>query len=430
LANYVLRSKSYFRTINTAYINTVKGISINAEKSLTQHALNYGLKLESTNSSRPWSEDRLVQETGAHQITIKNRMADMDGQNLSLYLSDKIKFYFENQKAVFTPSIRYENRQSIPKNLNTYIIGVPAAASEIKKQTNQFLSPSLRLDLQQSPNINSFFSYSKNTRPVSAAEKTGTYDSFSYTGNGQGYAILGNPHLKNESSHAFEVGFSAKPNAAMNIQVSSFYNSYSNFIEYIIQNPDPINYPTISYGLYRPENIGQARTWGAEISTQVNLEKLISSWQGMYVDFALGAVNGTAKNTKTGARNFLPSIAPMKAHFTFGYKHPQKLYGISLSGNFVDDKQAPIDVVMSGVELPRYHIPKSHLFDANAFWNINKNLKINLSILNISNQRYWNYANSRKLAAPKSSTDIATLNEIERQVMPGRSINLSMQLTY
>jgi hemoglobin/transferrin/lactoferrin receptor protein len=431
LANYVLSGKTNYRTIETSYLNKLNGLSIDAEKKLSAHAINYGFKLETSSSQRPWREDRLVIATGEHQITNKNRMADMDGQTIAAYVNDRISFDLLGQSSTLTPGVRFEQRKLSPQNLKTYIIGVPAAAKEIQEETSHFVTPSLRLDMQHTPTLSSFAAFSRNTRPVSAAEKTGTYDSFSYTGTGQGYAILGNPKLKNETSDAFELGLNAQPTPGLELQVSGFYNRYQNFIDYVIQAPDLVNYPTISFGLYRPENIGKAATWGAEVSAQFRFEQWSPALRGTTAHFALGAANGTAENSKTGQRDFLPSVAPMKASFGLRYDDPSKLFGAALNGIYVDAKQPPVDVVSGGgVTAPRFAMPSYSLFDVNAYWNIQKNLKLNLAVYNVSNQKYWDYANSRKLAAMKNASDAAAALEIERQVMPGRSVVLSVQLSY
>lgn len=431
LANYVLSGKANYRTIETAYLNKLNGLSIDAEKKLNSHALNYGFKLETSNSQRPWKEDRLVIATGEHQITNKNRMADMDGQIIAAYVNDKIGFDLLGQSSTLTPGVRFEQRKLTPQNLRTYILGVPAAAKEIQEETSRFVTPSLRLDIQHTPSLSSFTAFSRNTRPVSAAEKTGTYDSFSYTGAGQGYAILGNPKLKNETSDAFELGLNARPHSGVELQLSGFYNRYQNFIDYVIQPADLVNYPTITFGLYRPENIGKAATWGGEVSAQFRLEEWSPALRGTSAYFALGAANGTAENSKTGRRDFLPSVAPMKASYGLRYDDPSKLFGAALNGIYVDAKQPAIDVVSGGGETaPRFALPSYSLFDVNAYWNIQKNLKLNLAVYNLSNQKYWDYANSRKLAAMKGANDAAAALEIERQVMPGRSVVLSVQLSY
>lgn len=431
LANYVLSGKTNYRTIETSYLNKLNGLSIDAEKKLNAHAINYGFKLETSNSQRPWREDRLVIATGEHQITNKNRMADMDGQTIAAYVNDKIGFDLLGQSSTLTPGVRFEQRKLTPQNLKTYIIGVPAAAKEIQEETSRFVTPSLRLDIQHTPSLSSFAAFSRNTRPVSAAEKTGTYDSFSYTGTGQGYAILGNPRLKNETSDAFELGLNARPHPGVELQVSGFYNRYQNFIDYVIQPPDLVNYPTITFGLYRPENIGKAATWGGEVSAQFRLGEWSPAMRGTTAHFALGAANGTAENSKTGQRDFLPSVAPMKASYGLRYDDPSKLFGAALNGVYVDAKQPAIDVVSGGgVIAPRFSMPSYSLFDVNAYWNIQKNLKLNLAVYNLSNQKYWDYANSRKLAAKKDANDTAAALEIERQVMPGRSVVLSVQLSY
>lgn len=435
LADYVLGGKAYLRRIETAFNNKVQGMSVDAEKRLGKHYVNYGIKFENSSSARPWREDRSVLATGAHQITSKNRMADMDGRSYTAQLSDEIAFDFAGQPARLTPSLRLFHRSLTPKNLHTYVVGVPSAAKELHEDSTRYLNPGLRLQLTHLHSelvaLSSYFAFSQNTRPVSAAEKTGTYDSFSYTGAGQGYAILGNPQLKNESGKAFEMGLNAQVDAAVALQGTVYYNRYQDFIEYVIQAPDPVNYPTITYGLYRPENIGKASTWGGEISAQIQFGKYAGSWQGYSAHLAAGVGNGSAENVKTGQRNFLASVAPAKLSMQLAYDDAAKLFGAALAVVHVREKQAANEVIAnSTLNAPRFTVPSHSVLDFNGYWSLRKNLKLNVAIYNLSNRKYWDYANSRKLAAVKNAADVAAQAEIERQVMPGRSAVVSLQWHY
>ena len=418
-ATYVLGGKTYLRNINTAYLNRLLGVRVDAEKKQEHALLSYGFKWEQSQHERPWKEDRLHLADNSHQITQKNRMADMENNNFSLYINHQTQFTLAGMASDFTSALRYEHRRSTPKNLQNYLIYIPNGASEIKEETQYVLVPNIAFQFKPSERLTAHVHLSQNTRFVSAAEKTGTFDSFSYTGASQGYAILGNPDLKNERNQALEFGFKMQVNAQTNWQWNGFYNRYTNFIEYTLQAADPIHYPNITYGLYRPENLGEARTWGMELQAQHQF----SSWQGSGLQAAIGTTNGRIRNEKTGQENFLASIAPLKASLRFFYDEPMKKYGYSIAAVSSKGKQAPNDV-LSPSATPRFKVPAFSRFDLSAYWTIQRNLKLSVAIDNLSNKKYWDYASSRKLATPNNS---ATSDEVERLVMPGRSASINLQ---
>ena len=75
--------------------------------------------------------------------------------------------------------------------------------------------------------------------------------------------------------------------------------------------------------------------------------------------------------------------------------------------------------------MPRFRIAGATVADLAAYWNIGKNIKLNVGIYNLGDKRYWDYATSRSLAA---GLDAATLADIERQTRPGR--NAAAMLTF
>jgi hemoglobin/transferrin/lactoferrin receptor protein len=422
-ATYVLGGKTFFRTINTAYLNRLLGLRMDAEKKIEQHQLSYGLKWEQSQHERPWQELRLNRLDNTQQITNKNRMADMQNDNFSLYLNNQSRFTFAAMTADITADIttglRYEQRKSTPKNLHTYLIHIPKGANEIKDETQHAYVPNLAVHFKTSDKLTAHIQLSQNTRFVSAAEKTGTFDSFSYTGAGQGYAILGNPKLNNERNLALEFGIKKQVNSQTNWQWNGFYNRFKDFIEYTLQAPDPINYPNITYGLYRPENLGNAQTWGMELQAQHHF----SSWQGSRLQAAIGNANGRIRNEKTGQENFLASVAPLKASINLSYDAPSQVFGYSIAAVANKGKQAANDVLSPSAS-PRFKVPGYSRFDLSAYWNLQRNLKLSAAVYNITNKKHWDYANSRKLAEPNNS---ATSNDVERLVMPGRSASLNLQ---
>lgn len=424
-ADYVSGGQKYIRDINTGYFNDSKGLSLDATKQLgVGNLLSYGLLYEQLESRRPWNEDRLVVATGAHQYTSKYRMADMDTDKFAAYVRGEFGFVLGGHQATLTPGLRAEQRKLTPQNLSKYAVAVPNAAKEIKEQTDSFLTPSLNLSVELVPNFNAYAQYSRGTRLPSAAERTGTYDSFSYTAAGNGYAVLGNPDLKKETSNAFELGLKGAPTPGVEFSASVFNTQYSNFIEYATQPADPVNYPTITAGLYRPENIGKARIYGAEFNAHFTLGQWLPSMKGYSVNLAAGASKGTSENTATGKKADLPSVQPYKANATFAYD--SDIAGAAFTASTARGKRAASDV-LTGSTTTMFEVPGYSVFDLTAYWNINQHVVLSGGVYNLGDKKYWDYASSRSLPA---ATTAATLADIERQSRPGRNYAFNLKVIY
>lgn len=426
-ADYVSGGQNYVRAINTGYYNDSKGVSMDASKQLGAGSLlSYGLLYEQQQSRRPWTEDRLVVKTGAHQYTTKSRMADMDTDRFAAYVRGELDFTLAGHAATLTPGLRGEYRKLTPQNLQNYLVAVKGAASEIKQESDSAMTPSLNLSVELSKDFNAYAQYTRGSRMPSAAERTGTYDSFSYSATGNGYAVLGNPNLKKETSNAFELGLKGAPAAGIELSASVFDTRYSDFIDYVTQAADPVNYPTITYGLYRPENIGKANIYGIEASTHFALGQWLPAMKGYSVHVAAGATRGTAENTSTGKRGDLPSVLPYKANASFAYDDPGQRGGAAFSASTVRGKRGASDVI-GGTSGTTFYVPGNTVFDLTAYWNLGKHVVLSGGIYNLGDKKYWDYASSRSL--PVAST-AATLADIERQARPGRNYAFNLKVIY
>ena len=426
-AAYVSGGQPYLRDIATGYFNDSKGLAFDAVKQLNPSTLlGYGVLYEALESRRPWSEDRTVVRTGAHQLTLKNRMADMDTDKLAAYVRGEFGFDLAGHQATLTPGLRAERRKLTPQNLQNYIIAVPSAAKEIREDKDTVVTPSLNFSVDLTPQLSTYAQYTRGTRLPSAAERTGTYDSFSYTGAGNGYAMLGNANLKKETSNAFEVGLKGAPTLGVELSFSLFHTAYDNFIEYAAQPADPVNYPTITQGLFRPENVGKAKIRGGEISSRFALGQWWQPMQGASVALAGGVSRGTAENKDSGKKAELASVQPYKANATFAYDDPAKRGGGAFIVSTVRGKRASADV-FSGATGGLFAVPGYTVLDLTAYWNISQHATVSGGLYNLADRKYWDYASSRSLAA---GTTAATMADIERQARPGRNFAVNLKVVY
>lgn len=415
------------RHITTGLYTKTYGLASDATKRLSPaNLLTYGLAYEHSEIRRPWLENRLVVATGVRQVTIKNRMADTDGDKVSAYASDDYTFDLGGHKAVLTPGLRAEFRELKPKNLENYLIAVPAAAGEIKDNKEGDVTPSLSLAVNLTTDLLTYAQYKRGARLPTPAERTGTYDSFSYTGAGNGYATMGNPDLKKETSNAFELGLKGTAAKGLTFSASVFYTRYHNYIDYVRQPDDPVNYPTITQGLFRVENLAKAEIWGAELASRFELGSWSAPLRGVSIDLAAGIAHSSAENTATGKTGELSSTQPFKGTAGLAYDDAAGRFGLALTGVYTDAKQLRGDPV-TGSTTNYYAVPSSTVFDLSTYWIISKNVKLNAGVYNLADRQYWDYASTRTLAAGTTAT---TLAEIQREARPGRNYGVSLSVNY
>lgn len=421
-ARYITGAQPYGRHIVTGLHTRSVGLAGDATLRLGAHGLAYGASVDDVETKRPWREDRTVLATGARQVTNKNRMADTDTRSASAYARLDVAV---GERLTVTPGLRANWRSLDPKP-DGYVVAVPAAARELKKRDDTWATPSLAFDYTLRQDLNAYFQYSRGTRLPTAAETTGTYDSFSYTGAGNGYAVLGNPDLAKETSHAFELGIKGMAARGLRVHGALFRTNYDNFIEYATQAPDPVNYPTITYGLYRPENIGKAQTWGAEASAELDFGKWSAPLDGTRLTVAGGVQHSRARNLATGEESELASTLPKKASAILQWDDPAQRGGASFAVVRTGAKQARADII-SGTTTARFAVPAATVMDLTGYWNIGRHAALTLGVYNLGDKKYWDYSSARSLAAAASA---ATLADIERLARPGRYVAATFKLIY
>lgn len=421
-ARYITGAQPYQRHIVTGLKNRSTGLASNAAKRFGAHTLFYGVNLEDLDTERPWVEDRVVLATGAHQVTYKNRMADTSTRTAGVFARADLAV---SERLTVTPGVRLTWRQLDPKK-DGYLVAVPAAANELRKQDDHYATPSLALDYALGRDLSVYAQYSRGARLPTAAEMTGTYDSFSYTGTGAGYAVIGNADLKKETSNAVEIGIKGMAARGLRFQAALFQTDYDNFIEYAAQPPDPVNYPTLSYGLYRPVNLADARTWGAEASAELDIGLYAAALRCTRLTLAGGVQHSRARNLDTGEESELVSTLPKKASAILGWDDPGQRGGASFAVVYTGARQARPDVV-SGVTTTRFAVPSATVMDLTAYWNLGRHAELTLGVYNLGDRKYWDYASARGLAA---GTTAVARADIERMARPGRYVAATFKLIY
>ncbi|THJ33466.1 TonB-dependent hemoglobin/transferrin/lactoferrin family receptor [Lampropedia aestuarii] len=405
------------RSLYTNSKNDSWGVQLDASKRLDGQHLAYGLNLSSTDSKRPWEEVRTNLNTGAESLTVKDRAASAKTSQASLYVRDTLSFELGGRKATITPGVTLQHSRIAPKDAGRYAEGSPAAAGEVHKQSSTNLLPSLGLSLELQPGFEAYGQYSRAVRQPASSELTGSFEN-----PGTGYAVLGNPDLKEEKSDNFELGVRGALVPGVQLDASVFYNRYSNYIEYTNLGVDP-NLPQFGLFVYRTENLGKVNIWGSELATRFELGEWMPSVQGLSATLAGGWSQGTTRNTRTGQKSWLPSALPAKVVGGVAFDDPGERYGLGLNVTWVRAKQAPTSDALTGNNTERFKVPSATTLDLAGYWNINKHVTWRAGIYNLTNRKYWDYASVNGLAANAS-------NDIQRQAQPGRAFGTSLEVRF
>jgi hemoglobin/transferrin/lactoferrin receptor protein len=204
---------------------------------------------------------------------------------------------------------------------------------------------------------------------------------------------------------------------------SVFNTQYSNFIEYVDAAGRSGQLPDHHPGLYRPENIGKAKIYGAEFNAALHAGPVAAKHEGLQRQPG-GALERHLGKHCTGKKADLPSVQPYKANATFAYD--SDVAGAAFTASTARGKRAASDV-LTGSTTTMFDVPGYTVFDLTAYWHINKHVVLSGGVYNLGDKKYWDYASSRSLPA---ATTAATLADIERQSRPGRNYAFNLKVIY
>ena len=394
---------TYIRNFLNSYEQVSTGIKLDAKKDFDRQKLKYGFiydhKSYSSDRNEQRSNGQIPPFTGTY-------LTDSTLDRYAVYFSDQFDFFSDKNELSIIPSLRLEHQRYKPEN----------SGSNIQSKDFSYAAPGLTIAYQMPSATYSYAKYARGVRIPSPMEMGGSYE----TSNGANYLVKGNSNLKKETADTFEIGFKNSSIDGVTFDVTGFYTTYKDFIDYR-QVPRP------GYFLvYEAENIADAKIWGGELSARVDLGKFIPNSEGFSVALVAGKTRGKAKNNE-GIKTGMNSVQPEKGSLTFAYDDPDQVYGLGFTTTAVGSKKARLDASSfqpDSEQLKYKNVAGYALFDLSAYWNINKATKVNVALNNIFDQTYWNYASVGTLDA----TDKAAM--IDRSAEPGRNITASIQYKF
>ncbi|MCG9728396.1 TonB-dependent hemoglobin/transferrin/lactoferrin family receptor [Shewanella sp. Isolate13] len=215
--------------------------------------------------------------------------------------------------------------------------------------------------------------------------------------------ILPNENLEAETSTSYEIGMRWFGDEAR-AELAIFYNDYKDFIDSVT---DDSGWPSIM----QYQNVGKAWISGVELKADWDLEQWLD---GAYVKTGMAWAEG--ENRDTGRA--LDSVSPFNASLTLGYDDPSGTWGAELFAKYAAEKSGDDWTEEDNLTAPSYLY-----LDLTSYWQVNDSLKLQLGVMNLTDEKYWLYGNLGGLQPdPQLNPD--------RLTQPRRNLNAALQYRF
>ena len=316
------------------------------------------------------------------------RFPDTTESGTALYLQDE---FISNRWSV-TPGVRLDRF-----NLDARQTGFIGQAASL---SGSAVSPKLGVLWRATPEWSVFGNYASGFRAPNASQLNGFFENVT-----QFYKTISNPSLKPEKSKNIELGLRGRLDR-LTLDVAAFTGRFNNLIEdnVTVGGAGVVGNPTV----FQSINVGNATISGFEVKGAMDWG-LLAGGQ-VSTPFSYGQTRGTDKTTGRP----LNSIDPAKLHV--GVKYATAAWDVRLNASRHSGKKAS-DVYVQA-PATQFVVPAATTFDVSGQWRINKTLRINAGIANLTDRKAWNWSDVRGLAATSRVADAYT--------QPGRHFNVSL----
>ena len=216
------------------------------------------------------------------------------------------------------------------------------------------------------------------------------------------YKSIPNPDLKPEKSNTFELGLRGRLNA-LRLDAAAFTGRYKDFIQDQVQVAGQYgdrNNPAV----FQSVNLNRVHISGFELKADYDWGQFAGgNWR---TNAAYGYTKGTDKNTNKP----VDTISPQQ--FVLGVRYDRSTVGVQLSASHWAGKKAKD--AAAGAWLS----PSATVVDLSAQWRIRPGTRLNVGVYNLTDKKYWRWADVRGLTG---TTQIA-----DAYSQPGRNVRVSL----
>lgn len=344
--------------------------------------------------------------------TNQSDMPRVDGLAWSLWAQDE--FSWAGGRYALTPAMRFDSYRWSPQSGGDYADNPNAGDGSLPSSSGNRLSPSLLATYKP---LNDLSFYAKYGYGYKAPNATQLY--LNYGGPGT-YLALGNPDLKPEISHGWELGVNAG-DKDLGGRLAYFDNRYRDFIDSGIPvtagSPQwqPAWAGQYPYGVTSYANRAHVRIYGLELSGHWSVTP---HW---YTRGSLAWSHGRDQDTD----QYLNSVAPLKATVAVGYRTPawgvEGQVSAAAARRHVEYPGATADAPYPDFKTPGYGV-----IDFTAWWEPQavRGLRVQAGIYNLFDRKYWD-----ALDVPTQGTS-QLARPVDYYTEPGRSVRISLAYQY
>jgi hemoglobin/transferrin/lactoferrin receptor protein len=324
------------------------------------------------------------------------RFPDTRETSTALFVQDEIMAGLWS----ITPGIRFDRF-----SLNAEQAGFsPPSSTPAASVSGSATSPKLGVLYHVTPQWSVYGNYAQGFKAPNANQLNGFFENPVAF-----YKTISNPNLKPEKSRNFELGARGRL-AGVSLDVAAFTGRYRDFIEDNQQvggagvPGDPIVFQSV--------NIGNVRISGYEVKGNVTWGRAAG---GMWTTpFGYGQTRGTDSDTGRAVN----SINPARLHAGLKYDAANFSARVDITHRAAK-KNDDIDHA-SAIAPPatQFATAAATTLDLSGQWRIRKDLRLNVGLFNLTNKKYWNWADVRGLSASSQVVDAYT--------QPGRYLRVSL----
>ena len=216
------------------------------------------------------------------------------------------------------------------------------------------------------------------------------------------YRSIPNPNLKPEKSNTFELGLRGRVNA-LRIDAAVFTGRYKDFIQDQVlvsgQYGNPANPAT-----FQSVNLDRVRISGFELKADYDWGRFAGG------DWRTHAAYGYTKGKDTNTDKPLDTISPQQ--LVLGVRYDTSSLGVQFSASHWAGKKA------SDAAADAWLSPSATVLDLSAQWRIRSGTRLNVGVYNLTDKKYWRWADVRNLTGSTSIADAYS--------QPGRHIRVSL----
>jgi len=396
------------RLRDTAYGEQGWQASIKAEKTLSSsdawsQKLSYGLDHSQT-SITSWFDGA---DTPANRFSLpfipKKYFPDSRDTTNAVFLQSEIK----SNRWIVTPGIRWEQ----------FAIDVTSQDGYGQKSTplsGAQWTPKLGAMYKLQDDVSVYANYATGFRAPNATQLNGFSELTT-----SGYATyLSNPELKPETSKNIEVGLRTRI-GRLSLNAAVFSGDYSQLIvDKKLRAGNPASCGAAPGCVYQSINVDNATIWGGELGGTMDW----GQWAGgrWNTPFAYGQARGRDNGTAKPLNSIDPAMA------TLGLVYTTEAWSTRMYVRYHAAKNAsdidPSAGLSSGTQYA--DMPEATTLNVSAQWRIRKNVRVNASIVNLTDRKYWLWSDVQGLTSASAST------LIDAYTQPGRHANVALVVAF